>query len=225
MPEGYFENPRNDVLGFLSQLRNKDISYNKVLDLGCASGVFGINLKNRFNLKNFDWTGIELRQDLPNAKFNYSLLGRCIHQELPYCLYDLKRNYFDCIFALDVLEHLADPIEVINILRDKINLNGKLIISIPNICHYSIIFSLFQQKWNYEEYGILDKTHLRFYTPSSFHNVLKENGWEVEKIEPINSYDGIKGFLFEIIKKLFPKFLVNFFAYGHIFKLKKNKSL
>jgi len=217
----YFENPRNDVIDFLSLISNKDIKYNKVLDLGCASGVFGINLKNKFSLKDFDWIGIEQRRDLPNAKKNYSSLGICIHEELPNCLYDLKNNYFDCIFALDVLEHLENPGKVITILRDKIKFNGKLIISIPNISHYSIIFSLIKQKWNYQEHGILDKTHLRFYTPSSFEAFLNKNGWIIEKIEPINSYDGFKGYIFEIIKRLFPKFLINYFSTGHIFKLKR----
>ena len=221
MSIGYFENPRNDVIDFLSKVENKDINYNKVLDLGCGSAFFGINLKKKLNLKDFEWIGIEQKTDLPNAQLNYSLLGECIHQDLSDCLYDLKDDYFDCIFALDVLEHLVDPGEVLDILRDKIKLNGTLIISIPNVSHYSIIFSLFKQKWNYMDYGILDKTHLRFYTPSSFSIFLKNYGWKLEKIEPLNSYDGIKGKFFIIINKFFPKFLINYFTYQHIFKLKK----
>ena len=99
MSIGYFENPRNDVIDFLSKIENKDINYNKVLDLGCGSAVFGINLKKKLKLKECEWIGIEQERDLPNAQLNYSLLGECIHQDLSDCLYDLKDDLLILLLA------------------------------------------------------------------------------------------------------------------------------
>ena len=96
-----------------------------------------------------------------------------------------------------------------------------MIITVPNVSHYSVIFSLLKQKWNYKEHGILDKTHLRFFTPLSFVPLVESNGWLLKQIEPINSYVGFKGFTFDLIKRFFPKFLINYISYGHIYKLKK----
>tara|TARA_B100000989_G_scaffold298359_1_gene287273 strand:+ start:211 stop:885 length:675 start_codon:yes stop_codon:yes gene_type:complete len=223
MNNSYYGNPRIDVLEFLSKKINDDINYKNILDIGCASGEFCLNLKETYKIKNLNWTGIEKVKDLPNSKYNYANLGRCIHDDLPDCLDQLENNYFDCIFALDVLEHLIKPENVLEKLKSKIKENGYLIISIPNISHFSIILSLIKQNWIYKESGILDKTHLRFFTPSSFKSFSNKQGWDVLHTYPINSYLGKKKFIFNFIMRLFPKYIINFFTFQHIYKLSYSK--
>ena len=219
MPFEYYENPRLDVIDFLKSKANLDISYRNVLDIGCASGEFGVNLQKYLELNDFQWTGIEPVKELPNSKFNYNLLGKCIHSEFPNCMSELPDGFYDCIFALDVLEHLPNPDIALDLLRKKIKGNGNLIVSLPNVSNYSILIQLFKQRWDYKESGIMDKTHLRFFTPSSFDDIARRNNWVIKSIKPINSFEGLKHNIFNFIKFVFPKYIVNFLSYGHIYRL------
>ena len=87
------------------------------------------------------------------------------------------------------------------------------------------IFSLIKQNWNYSDYGILDRTHLRFFTPNSFEEFANQNGWKVLVIEPINSYGGIKQDIFNLLRYMLPKNLINYLSFGHIYKLKSKDLL
>ena len=102
MSQKYYANPRSDVIKFLSKKVNKDISYKYTLDIGCASGEFGKNLKKKLVIKEFNWTGIEKEKNLPNSLNNYSLLGNIIHDDLPDCIDDLK----DLRKGFDLYRHL-----------------------------------------------------------------------------------------------------------------------
>ena len=79
-------------------------------------------------------------------------------------------SYFDYIIVADVLEHLINPLPVLNKLKNYLNKSGKIIISLPNISHCSIKLSLLNGTFNYYECGILDETHLRFF---DIHNAIK----------------------------------------------------
>ena len=216
----YYSHPRSDVIEFLSKKINKDVKYAYTLDIGCAAGEFSRNLKQTLLIDKFNWIGIEKETNLPNSQENYSILGNCIHDDLPDCLNKLEDNYFDCIFALDILEHLTNPDDVLIKLKSKIKSNGTLIVSIPNISHYSIIISLIKQKWIYADSGILDRTHLRFFTPQSFKSFANKNGWQIIVKQPINSYIGIKGQIFNLLRNTMPHYLINYLSFGHIYKLK-----
>ena len=220
MSKEYYANPRSDVIEFLSKKINIDITYKNTLDIGCGSGEFCKILKKTFLIDQFNWTGIEKEENLPNSFENYSYLGNCIHENLPNCLDKLEDNFFECIFALDILEHLTNPEEVLLKLKSKIKTDGTLIVSIPNISHYSIIFSLIQQNWDYSDYGILDRTHMRFFTPNSFELFANKNGWKVLVKHPINSYGGIKKNIFNLLRHVLPNKLINYLSFGHIYKLK-----
>ena len=80
---------------------------------------------------------------------------------------------YDCIICGDFIEHLADPGYIISILAQKLTPNGKIIISIPNIAHIDVIANLIDSRFNYDEVGILDNTHLRFWTESSFYDFVE----------------------------------------------------
>ena len=87
---------------------------------------------------------------------------------------------FDYILFADVLEHLNNPSKVLEISSTLLKLDGKILASIPNIAHNSVIIDLIKNKFEYTENGILDKTHQRFFTYNSIIQLFKDN-----ELEPI----------------------------------------
>lgn len=91
---------------------------------------------------------------------------------------------FDLVLCLDVLEHLNDPWTVLSRLRSSIRPGGCLIASIPNVCHVSVLGGLvWRDAWRYEDSGILDRTHLRFFTGSTMRELVR--GAKLELLQQI----------------------------------------
>lgn len=95
--------------------------------------------------------------------------------------YLTKKEKFDYIILADVLEHLADPSKCLTNLLGYLKPEGRLVISLPNIANFSIRFNLlFWGKFNYQEYGILDKTHLHFFTNKTARDLFRKKGLIVD---------------------------------------------
>ncbi|HEX3376012.1 MAG TPA: class I SAM-dependent methyltransferase [Candidatus Acidoferrales bacterium] len=94
------------------------------------------------------------------------------------------RREFDYIVFADVLEHLRDPAAVLRRCIPCLKDSGKVIISVPNIANWIIRLSLLFGKFDYMDRGILDRTHLRFFTSRSLKQLMKEVSCEVEEIIP-----------------------------------------
>jgi len=87
---------------------------------------------------------------------------------------------FDLILCLDVLEHLRDPWAVVRQVRERLNPGGTLIISVPNVRHHSVTLPLlFGGQFRYKPAGILDRTHLRFFTRESACELLQQGGFKI----------------------------------------------
>lgn len=95
----------------------------------------------------------------------------------------ITRKY-DYVICADVLEHLVNPESVLHFLRTKLKKSGVVLISIPNIACWNMRIDLLRGKFDYQEIGLLDETHLRFYTYYSFLNLLKNCGFSIENIFP-----------------------------------------
>jgi len=92
-----------------------------------------------------------------------------------------EKEYFDCILYGDVLEHLVNPWWVLKDHQAVLKKGGAIICSIPNVRNYRILRNLiFRGKWEYTDDGILDRSHLRFFTLDSIQGMLKEAGYEIE---------------------------------------------
>lgn len=134
----------------------------KVLDFGSGSGCIGRYLKD-----------IGLRQiyavDIDPAARDHV---REVYHEVTCDISSLSCNEFDIILALDVLEHTSNPEGLLKIFLSRLKPGGTLLISVPNIAHWSIRFSLLFGFFNYTERGILDKTHLHFFTKRSLSALL-----------------------------------------------------
>lgn len=106
---------------------------------------------------------------------------------------DITDNYFDCIIFNDVLEHLADPYNVLSEMKKKLSMGGAIVASIPNVRYFHNLRKLiFNKQWRYKDQGILDKTHLRFFTKKSIIDMFESLGFTIETIEGINPITGWK---------------------------------
>ena len=144
-------------------------SGSKVLDIGCASGYCGRELQK----KGCKVWAIEKDKKAASLAKNY--YEKVIIDDLDTInTLTLEKNSFDYILFLDVLEHLLHPEAVLNVCMSYLKNEGKIIISTPNIAHISIRLKLLIGRFKYEEKGILDHTHLHFYTKSTLKDLIEE---------------------------------------------------
>lgn len=171
----------------LSQL-NDNTSLKKLLDLvqsdtmvvdfGCASGYFARLLQT----KNCKIVGVEINEEA--AQLAKQFCQTVIIADLDFNSVSeiLPSNTFDVAVFGDVLEHLRNPWKVLQETKKILTPNGYVIASIPNIAHGDIRLALMQGKFEYQEYGILDNTHLRFFTRKTVQELFEETGYIVESI-------------------------------------------
>lgn len=149
----------------------------RILDVGCGEGILGKRLLDRGAA---EVVGIEVDPAAgERAKENLSLVlqGDAEFLELPF-----EEGYFDCIICADVLEHLKEPLITLRRFNRYLADSGTIIASIPNVRYYGVINMLVEGEWKYQDYGILDKTHLRFFTRKDIDALFKEAGFEITGI-------------------------------------------
>ena len=173
----YYRNTRRDIAALLP-LRPV-----KLLDIGCAEGRFGAHVLER-NAGSEVW-GIEVMPDVAAraaARLTHVLCGPI--EEL---LGDLPEAHFDFITFNDVLEHLTDPWSVLRSMKSKLAADGLLIASIPNIRYFAVLRSLLlDADFEYVSEGVLDRTHLRFFTKKSMRRLFSESGYSVTQVDGLN---------------------------------------
>ncbi len=181
--DGYYEQERSEMLVFIPE------NCRFVLDVGCSSGSFGSILKAK-RPGIIVW-GIEPNENECEAAVQR--LDKVICGTFNINEPELSGQKFDCIIFNDVLEHLANPEDVLKISKDYLAENGSVVASIPNVLHfYNIWQILVQQDWKYEDSGIMDNTHLRFFTKKSIIRMFESCGFDVAKINGINPSFGFK---------------------------------
>jgi 2-polyprenyl-3-methyl-5-hydroxy-6-metoxy-1,4-benzoquinol methylase len=153
-----------------------------VLDVGCGAGVLGATLKRRGTV---EVVGVEVDPDAAAAAervLDRVHVGDIELLELPY-----ETSTFDCIILADVLEHLRDPWALLRRLTPLLGAHGRVIASLPNIRHWSVLRGLLQGKWTYLPAGILDRGHLRFFTLKSGRALLEAAGLAILEVHPLCS--------------------------------------
>ena len=112
-------------------------------------------------------------------------------------------GYFDVIVCNDVIEHVLDPESFLVSLKSKLAPAGVLVGSIPNVRFWgNLINLLLRRDWKYEDSGVLDKTHLRFFTFKSFRRLMNKAGYELGLME------GIESTRMKILKAIFSPILL-----------------
>lgn len=174
-PEGYYAYVRREIVN------NVPVGTHAVLEIGCGEGGTGATLKAEGRA---NWvTGVELvEKSAGKAKsvLDNVLIGNIEQMALPFV-----EGQFDAIILADVLEHLVDPWLTLRRLRTYLKPEGLIVVSLPNVRNWRVLAPLlFFGEWKYQDQGILDRTHLRFFTRAEMINLLKECQFELIKIEP-----------------------------------------
>lgn len=139
----------------------------------------------------------------------------------------LNGEQYDYIVFADVLEHLYQPEKVLNICKQFLKENGSILCSVPNICHASVILSMLAGQFQYTDVGLLDSTHVHFFTNKTFRDLCAKCGYQVSYEHAIVVPVGTNEIPFQYSS--FSKEIENFLrsrpnneAYQYVFELKKN---
>ena len=181
----YFDGSRNELKEFIPS------NVKTVLEIGCGRGGFRASFDNKV-----DYWGVEPNTEVHRIAESqlYKVLN-ATHVEVEQ---DIPNNYFDLIVCNDVIEHMVDHDKFLETIKSKVKDDGYLLISIPNVRYiYNLYNLIFKKDWEYEDQGILDKTHLRFFTKKSLIDTLIKHGYKIEKFEDINTINpsGPKGLI------------------------------
>ncbi|MEI7973973.1 MAG: bifunctional glycosyltransferase/class I SAM-dependent methyltransferase, partial [Bdellovibrio sp.] len=206
----YFVEFREEILPLIPEKSSR------VLDLGCGSGETSGHLKK---LKKFDWVcGVENSPEaaaIARVKLDQVLVGNIEAMDFPF-----QPESFDLILALDILEHLVDPWSVVQKLKDLLRPDGVLVVSLPNVRHYHILIPLiFRGDWRYSQEGLLDSTHIRFFTKKTAMKMFLKAGFALEKWD----HTGAKKGFSSILNFLTLGFFKDFFVFQNIFCFRKPK--
>ncbi|MEY2333317.1 glycosyltransferase [Acidithiobacillus ferrianus] len=151
-----------------------------VLDVGCAVGVLGQYLTEQQGCNVDGIEGNAEAAEIARPFYRRIMITDLESADLRQLLEGIR---YDRIVCADVLEHLRDPGQLLRQFSDLLTPGGKVIISIPNIAHVGVFLELLSGDFRYRDEGLLDRTHLRFFTRRSFLCFLAENGFSGQVVD------------------------------------------
>ncbi len=173
----YYRNERPEMLQFLPP------NPRRLIDVGCGDGFFGAAVKARY--PECETWGVELVADA--ARKAASQNDRVIRTPFENA-HELPEAYFDVVTMNDVLEHMPWPEPALAMAKRILRPEGRLVLSLPNVQYLLNVLDLVKRnEWEYQDWGILDRTHFRFYTTKSATRLLERNGFQVETVTGINA--------------------------------------
>jgi GT2 family glycosyltransferase len=193
--------------GFLQAIIPSGFS---ILDLGCNDGALvDVLLRKRINY----YLGIDFnRNAITNASKRYG--GKKIWfviadiEQLPLKK-ELAGRWFDGVVLADVLEHIESSVTLLRDLSQMFVLGGRLrraFVSIPNIAYWRIRLQLLRGRFEYQDCGILDRTHRWFFTLKTTKKLLEDGGWTILRVFPVPGYKGkgLRGKMSLLLAKRLP---------------------
>uniref|UniRef100_UPI00404AC985 class I SAM-dependent methyltransferase n=1 Tax=Gelidibacter sp. TaxID=2018083 RepID=UPI00404AC985 len=184
----YFSFPRHEMLTYLPKTSTK------VLEVGCGRGTFAKQIKDYNNAEVWGIELVESEANLAETILDKVFIGKC--EDI---IKNLPNEYFNAIYFNDVLEHLVDPYWVLSEIKQKLTTNGLIISSIPNIRNFRVIKKLVVNgDFEYTDKGIMDRTHMRFFTKKSIKNMYENLGYKVLSNDGINPSKSLKPYLYNI---------------------------
>jgi|SRR5450432_379578 SAM-dependent methyltransferase len=180
LPDGeYYSELRMPMISLITNVPKR------VLEVGCASGQTLAYLRDR----GAEYTvGIERSAEVA-ALAQARSLNQVVVGDIETLDLDFEHASFDLLIVGHVLEHLADPWKALRRLRPLLKCQGQLVGALPNVRHHSVVFPLLLSgKWEYQSSGVMDWTHLRFFSRRTAVDLLEGAGFEVNRIVPDFGY-------------------------------------
>jgi SAM-dependent methyltransferase len=202
MQNSYYSNINQDLLKAIPG----EASF--VLEIGCGTGQFAKAYRSLNPATCY--VGVEIFESAAReAERNVSyLITGDIANPVTLSAIDKVRSgrFFDVLVLGDVIEHLGNPGEVLEELITRMRPGGMCVACIPNVSHWSIVLQLLHGRWDYTETGLLDRTHLRFFTLDTAVDLFKQAGWSVLDARPRilmkEKTDSVAGELLPLSKNL-----------------------
>lgn len=204
----YYRLFRQELLPLLESVEGS------VLDVGCGSGELLKHLKDRGARRTI---GVEMRADVAHELRRSDKIDEVLVLDIECDDLPLPLESLDAIIVSHVLEHMVNPWQVLRKLRGYLKHDGILVGAIPNVRHVSVAGALlFKGRWPYRESGILDVTHLRFFTRQSIGELIESSGFLLETLQP-----EISGPRASMVSRLSLGRLDDVVAYAYNFRCRK----
>jgi 2-polyprenyl-3-methyl-5-hydroxy-6-metoxy-1,4-benzoquinol methylase len=168
-PDHYFTGARTDFVEDLPDDLNAQI-----LEIGCGTGATGRLAIARGKCARY--YGVELNSEA--ASIAAQQLHEVIHGDVETLNLPWTPRKFDALIMSEVLEHLADPWSVLAKLHLLLKPGALVLAGSPNVAHYRVILMLLRGDWQLADSGVMDRTHLRWFTPRSYGRLFRETGYE-----------------------------------------------
>jgi glycosyltransferase involved in cell wall biosynthesis len=186
----------------------------KILDLGCSSGL----LAERLRELGHHVTGVDVNE-LPGVLERTDAFFRAdLNSGIPTEV----GSGFDVVLAADVLEHVVNPGALMDQMRDFLSPDGTAVFCVPNISHWYPRFRTTLGRFDYDQRGILDATHLRFFTRRSVQKLIEQHGYSIRRVEPVGlpldalGFDGAKASLLRLVDHVLVSVWPTMFGYQFI---------
>lgn len=177
-PPEYFDAARAD---FVSRLPDSKAA--NILELGCGAGATGaLAIRER---KCARYVGIELDERaaaMARSRLTEVIVGNVERMKLPFA-----ERSFDALIMSEVLEHLLDPWATLKELATFLKPGALVMASVPNISHHRIIRDLLKGRFELHDSGVMDRTHLRWFTPKSFAELFEQASIQVDEWGPVGT--------------------------------------
>jgi len=179
----YYGHPRREMTVYVPG--NASV----VLDIGCGAGGFAAGLRDQG--RELEIWGVEMCPEA--ARLAAEVMDEILVGDFSAVLPELPLGRFDCIVLNDILEHVVHPDEILRRIKPLLAPGGRVVASIPNVRHFFNVLELVVHgRWDYTDEGILDRTHLRFFTRSSMKTMFQESGYLVDTMVGINATGSLK---------------------------------
>ncbi len=175
----YFQGMRADFIAALPAAPDASI-----LEIGCSEGSTGALALQQGKCRRY--VGIELHEpsaEVARTRLSEVLVGDIEKMDLPFA-----PASFDALIISEVLEHLVDPWATLARLAPLVRAGGLVFASSPNVSHHTVIRALLAGRWDLTDQGVMDRTHLRWFTPSSYAAMFEGAGFGVEEVAPVRPF-------------------------------------
>lgn len=168
----YYAAERPELVAFL----RSQGTFGAALDIGCAAGMLGSGLLRDGIVGACD--GIEMNAEA--AQLAQSRLRKVWNGSIESLADEIHWPQYDLVILADVLEHIADPWAALRLLQARTASGCRLLLSVPNVRHYKVALPLlFKGEFRYTDAGIMDRTHLHFFTRGSLEETVRDCGWTI----------------------------------------------